>query len=332
MAGRSAEMVNKTFVRKDGSTFQVACAVATLETGAVAPGSVAPGTVVTFRDVTEVQRAELESRHDQKLESLGRLSAGLAHEINTPIQYVGDNTRFLASAYADMLELLLVYRDCMALSLGEVGWAERTVRAQQAETKADVEYLAAEIPTAVGQSLEGIERVAALVRAMKSFSYKDTAEQSYADLNEAIRTTLTVASNEVKYVADVVLDLAELPEVMCQRGDLSQVFLNLLVNAADALADRPERGEIRISSAVAGTTVVISFADNGSGIPERIRQSIFDPFFTTKGVGKGTGQGLALARAVLDKHGGSIDVRSVLGEGTEFTLRLPIAGRPDPSG
>ncbi|MDT5043831.1 MAG: hypothetical protein QOE51_4816, partial [Actinoplanes sp.] len=191
MVGRSAETVNKTFVRKDGSTFQVACAVATLETGAVALG-----TVVTFRDVTEVQRAELESRHDQKLESLGRLSAGLAHEINTPIQYVGDNTRFLASAYADMLELLLVYRDCMALSLGELGWAERTVRAQQAETKADVAYLAAEIPTAVGQSLEGIERVAALVRAMKSFSYKDTAEQSYADLNEAIRTTLTVASNE----------------------------------------------------------------------------------------------------------------------------------------
>jgi PAS domain S-box-containing protein len=326
MVGRSAEMVNKTFVRKDGSTFQVTCTVATLETGAVTPG-----TVVTFRDVTEMQRAELESRHDQKLESLGRLSAGLAHEINTPIQYVGDNTRFLASAYADMLELLLVYRDCMALSLGELGWAERTVRAQQAETKADVEYLAAEIPTAVSQSLEGIERVAALVRAMKSFSYKDTAEQSYADLNEAIRTTLTVASNEVKYVADVVLDLAELPEVMCQRGDLSQVFLNLLVNAADALADKPERGEIRISSAVAGPTVVISFVDNGSGIPEHIRQSIFDPFFTTKGVGKGTGQGLALARAVLDKHGGSIDVRSVMGEGTEFTLRLPIAGRPDTS-
>jgi C4-dicarboxylate-specific signal transduction histidine kinase len=219
----------------------------------------------------------------------------------------------------------------MALSLGELGWAERTVRAQQAETKADVEYLAAEIPTAVSQSLEGIERVAALVRAMKSFSYKDTAEQSYADLNEAIRTTLTVASNEVKYVADVVLDLGELPEVMCQRGDLSQVFLNLLVNAADALADKPERGEIRISSAVAGPTVVISFVDNGSGIPEHIRQSIFDPFFTTKGVGKGTGQGLALARAVLDKHGGSIDVRSVMGEGTEFTLRLPIAGRPDTS-
>jgi two-component system NtrC family sensor kinase len=325
-AGRSAEMTNETFRRKDGSTFPVAGTIAPLETG-----DAAPGTVVTFRDVTEVRRADLESRHDQKLESLGRLSAGLAHEINTPIQFVGDNTRFLASAYEDMLELLLVYRACMATSLGELDWAERSRRAQQAETKADLEYLSAEIPTAVGQSLEGIERVAALVRAMKSFSYKDATEQSYADLNEAIRTTLTVASNEVKYVADVVLDLAELPEVMCHRGDLNQVFLNLLVNAADALADKPERGEIKISSAVAGASVVLRFADNGSGIPERVQQSIFDPFFTTKGVGKGTGQGLALARAVLDKHGGSIEVRSVLGEGTEFTLCLPVAGVPDPS-
>jgi PAS domain S-box-containing protein len=313
--------VTEMFRRQDGSMFPVTCSVGQLETG---------GTVVTFRDVTLVHRAELESRHDQKLESLGRLSAGLAHEINTPIQFVGDNTRFLASAYEDMLELLLVYRACMAPSLGELGWAERTARAQAAEALADVEYLAAEIPTAVSQSLEGIERVAALVRAMKSFSYKDTAEQSYADLNEAIRTTLTVASNEVKYVADVVLDLGELPEVLCHRGDLNQVFLNLLVNAADALQDKGERGEIRISSAVDGSAVVLGFADNGSGISARVQQSIFDPFFTTKGVGKGTGQGLALARAVLERHGGSIEVRSVLGEGTEFTLRLPIAGPSTP--
>jgi signal transduction histidine kinase len=282
-------------------------------------------------DVTELRRAELEAGHDQKLESLGRLSAGLAHEINTPIQFVGDNTRFLAGAYEDMLELLLVYRSCMTHELGESAWAERTERAQAAEVKADVDYLAEEIPAAVRQSLEGVERVASLVRAMKSFSYKDSTEQTYADLNEAIRTTLTVARNEVKYVADVVLDLGELPDVLCHRGDLNQVFLNLLVNAADALADKgtSERGEIRISSAVDGPTVVLRFADNGSGIPEHIRQSIFEPFFTTKEVGKGTGQGLALARAVLDKHGGSIEVHSVVGEGTEFVLRLPVDGKPD---
>ena len=325
-AGQSVQTVDETFVRRDGTTFEVACSVAPLETGGGLPGA-----VVTFRDMTEVRRAELEARHDQKLESLGRLSAGLAHEINTPIQFVGDNTRFLADAYRDMLDLLLVYRECMAPALGELRWSERTERAQQAEAKADVEYLAAEIPAAVSQSLEGVERVASLVRAMKSFSYKDSTEQSYADLNEAIRTTLTVARNEVKYVADVVLDLGELPEVLCHLGDLNQVFLNLLVNAADALKDKAERGEIRISSRVEGPTAVLSFADNGTGIPEDIQQSIFEPFFTTKEVGKGTGQGLALARAVLEKHGGSIEVRSVVGEGTEFILRLPVAGKPDAS-
>ncbi|GAA3334797.1 hypothetical protein GCM10020358_00610 [Amorphoplanes nipponensis] len=325
-AGPSAQTVDETFVRRDGSTFGVACSVAPLETGGGLPGA-----VVTFRDMTEVRRVELETRHDQKLESLGRLSAGLAHEINTPIQFVGDNTRFLADAYRDMLELLLVYRECMAPALGELQWAERTRRAQQAEVKADIEYLATEIPAAVGQSLEGVERVASLVRAMKSFSYKDSTEQAYADLNEAIRTTLTVARNEVKYVADVTLDLGELPDVLCHLGDLNQVFLNLLVNAADALKDNAERGEIRISSRVQGGTAVLSFADNGTGIAEDVQQSIFEPFFTTKEVGKGTGQGLALARAVLEKHGGSIEVRSAIGEGTEFTLRLPIAGKQDAS-
>jgi PAS domain S-box-containing protein len=323
---QSAQTVDETFVRRDGSTFGVACSVAPLETGGGPPGA-----VVTFRDMTEVRRADLEASHDQKLESLGRLSAGLAHEINTPIQFVGDNTRFLADAYQDMLELLLVYRECMTPALGELQWGERTQRAQQAEAKADIEYLAAEIPAAVSQSLEGVERVASLVRAMKSFSYKDSSEQAYADLNEAVRTTLTVARNEVKYVADVVLDLGELPDVLCHLGDLNQVFLNLLVNAADALKDKEERGEIRITSTIAGPHVVISFADNGTGIPEDIQQSIFEPFFTTKEVGKGTGQGLALARAVLEKHGGAIEVRSAVGEGTEFILRLPIAGKQDAS-
>ncbi|GLY96770.1 PAS domain-containing sensor histidine kinase [Actinoplanes sp. NBRC 103695] len=279
----------------------------------------------------EARRAEVEARHALKLESLGRLSAGLAHEINTPIQFVGDNTRFLAEAYQDMLDLLLVYRACLAPTTGEVNWDERIRRAHEAEIKADIEYLAIEIPHAVSQSLEGTERVASLVRSMKSFSYKDSTEQAYADLNEAIRSTVTVARNEVKYVADVVLQLGELPDVRCHLGDLNQVFLNLLVNAADALTDKDERGEIRISSATDGPAAVIRFSDNGPGIPEDIQQSIFEPFFTTKGIGKGTGQGLALARAVMEKHGGSIGMRSVIGEGTEFILRLPIDGKQNAS-
>jgi PAS domain S-box-containing protein len=287
----------------------------------------APVVLGVLTDLRERHRRELAERHDLKMESLGRLSAGIAHEINTPIQFVGDNTRFLASAYEEMLALLLVYRECMDVSSGEVSWDERLQRAADAEREADIDYLTVEVPAAVAQSLEGIDRVASLVRAMKSFSYKDSSDRSYADLNEALTTTLTVARNETKYVADVVLDLGDLPEVLCHVGDLNQVFLNLVVNAADALHDRDQRGEIRITTRAEESMAVVTIADNGPGIPKELQCVIFEPFFTTKGVGKGTGQGLALARAVADKHGGTIEVHSEPGEGTEFVLRLPVDGK-----
>jgi signal transduction histidine kinase len=316
--------VNCSLLAGDGIAIPVELAVTRFPRGDGRPAEVLG--VVT--DLRARQQRELEARHDQKLESLGRLSAGIAHEINTPIQFVGDNTRFLASAYQDMLGLLLTYRECMDATSGQLSWEERTARATEAECQADIDYLAAEVPLAVEQSLEGIERVASLVRAMKSFSYKDAGDRTYADLNEALTTTLTVARNEVKYVADVTLDLGELPPVLCHVGDLNQVFLNLLVNAADALQDKGQRGEIRISTRTEGTTVVITIADNGSGIPPELQQVIFEPFFTTKEVGKGTGQGLALARnVVMEKHGGTIEVSSVPGEGTEFRLRLPVDGK-----
>jgi C4-dicarboxylate-specific signal transduction histidine kinase len=194
-----------------------------------------------------------------------------------------------------------------------------------AERTADVDYLAAEVPSAVAQTLEGIERVASLVRAMKSFSYRDSEDRSYADLNEALTTTLTVARNEVKYVADVVLDLGELPDVLCRVGDINQVFLNLLVNAADAMQGREGRGEIRVTTRVEDTTVVISIADNGCGVPEHLRQVIFEPFFTTKEVGEGSGLGLSTVDGIVGQSGGSVHVHSELGAGTAFTVRFPLA-------
>ncbi|NJC74219.1 PAS domain-containing protein [Planosporangium thailandense] len=324
--GRSIRIEDDVFTRKDGSTFPVSYSSAPLHVGLGVAG-----TVVVFRDITDLrerQRREVEDRHEQKLESLGRLSAGIAHEINTPIQFVGDNTRFLADAYQEMLDLLAVYRGCMDAAGGEVDWDERIRRAAQAERAADIDYLTAEVPIAVNQSLEGVERVASLVRAMKSFSYKDSTDRSYADLNEALTTTLTVARNEIKYVADVVLDLGELPEVLCRIGDLNQVFLNLVVNAADAMEGKGARGEIRIRTRAEGEMAVIRIADNGCGIPEHLQKMIFEPFFTTKEVGRGTGQGLALARAVVvDGHAGAIEVHSTPGEGTEFVLRLPVHGK-----
>jgi PAS domain S-box-containing protein len=294
-------------------------------------GVVRPGAVGALTDLRDRRQREMQQGHDQKLEALGRLSAGIAHEINTPIQFVGDNTRFLADAYEDMIQLLTAYRTCMDESTGELPWEERKGRIAAAEQAADIAYLSAEVPSAVAQSLEGIERVASLVQAMKAFSYKDSVERSYADLNEALETTLAVARNETKYVADVILDLQEIPPVLCHVGDLNQVFLNLLVNAADALRDKAAagggRGEIRVGTAVDGDHVVITVADNAGGIPPAIQAKIFEPFFTTKEVGKGTGQGLALARSVVqDKHGGTITLVSEPGEGSAFVLRLPVVG------
>jgi PAS domain S-box-containing protein len=286
------------------------------------------GLVGVIADISERKAREIEAQHAQKLESLGRLSAGIAHEINTPIQFVGDNTRFLAESYETMISLLLTYRQILDERAGALSWQERAEIVREAEAEAEIDYLAQEVPSAVRQSLEGIERMATIVRAMKAFSHPGQDQQAPADLNEALKATLTVARSETKDVADVVLELGEIPPVMCHLGDLNQVFLNMIVNAADAIEEKGERGEIRIRSRVDGEHVEIQVSDTGAGIPESIRLKVFDPFFTTKDVGRGTGQGLALARAVVqDKHDGVISLRSQAGVGTTFTIRLPVGGR-----
>ena len=291
------------------------------------------GLVGVLIEISERKAREMEAQHAQKLEALGRLSAGLAHEINTPIQFVGDNTRFLADSYHSMLQLLLVYRRVLNLEAGPLSWWERQELISQAEADADVEFLREEVPSAVRQSLEGVDRVATLVRAMKTFSHPGQAAQSPADINEAILATLTVARTQTKYVADVRVDLGELPLVVCTLGDLNQVFLNLIVNAADAIEDKGRLGHIEVSTRVEDDDVLVSVSDTGTGIPEDALPRIFDPFFTTKEVGRGTGHGLALARAIVEeKHAGTITVATEVGEGTTFTLRLPVRGRPAETG
>jgi two-component system, NtrC family, sensor kinase len=187
------------------------------------------------------------------------------------------------------------------------------------------------MPKAFQRTLDGVGRVTHIVRAMKEFAHPASNEQSAADINHALDTTLTVACNEYKYVARVETRFGELPEVMCNIGELNQVFLNLIVNAAHAIAQSGKdasTGVISISTEAVGPEISVSIADNGCGIPEKNRERIFDPFFTTKEVGKGTGQGLAIARSiVVEKHGGKIDVRSEVGGGTRFTIRLPLGGQ-----
>ncbi|WP_199509818.1 two-component system sensor histidine kinase NtrB [Nucisporomicrobium flavum] len=281
--------------------------------------------VFNARDVSERQRLELELRHAQKLESVGRLAAGIAHEINTPIQFVGDNARFLETAFADLNRLHEAYRELASPAADEAGHAALAATVERIADEIDIDFLLEEVPMALQQSLEGINRVAGIVRAMKAFGHPGSEEKTQADLGEAIANTLIVANNEIKYVADVVTDFAELPLVHCHLGDINQVVLNLVVNAAHAIsaADRG-RGTITVRTRLEDSQVVIEVADTGTGVPPEIADKLFDPFFTTKEVGTGTGQGLALVRTlVVDRHGGEVDFTSEPGVGTVFTVRLP---------
>ncbi len=286
-------------------------------------------------DVTQQREVENQLQQAQRLESIGQLAAGIAHEINTPTQYVGDNTRFLQEAFTDLMPVLektgaLV--KCMAESADEeaLGKSEAAA-ANDAIEEADVEYLVEEIPKALTQSLEGIERVAKIVKAMKSFSHPGVEDPTFVNLNEGIENTTTVATNEWKYVAEVELDLdPDLPNVRCVPGQMNQVVLNMIVNASHAIADKidpntGEKGKIRIATKGLGEEVEIRISDTGAGIPDEIIERVFDPFFTTKEVGKGTGQGLNIAHnVVVVQHGGSIRVESKVGEGTTFIVLVPV--------
>jgi two-component system, NtrC family, sensor kinase len=271
----------------------------------------------------------MELRQAQKLESVGRLASGIAHEINTPIQFVGDNTRFLEDSFASIKALLDKFAELRNAAASGAVSADLLREVQRVEHETDCAYLLDEIPQAIRQTMEGVDRVATIVRAMKEFAHPEGKAMMQADLNKALLSTMTVARNEWKYVADIETELGELPLVVCNVDDLNQVFLNLLVNAAHAIADVVKdggKGGIAIRTAAEGDKVHISIADTGAGIPEAIRTKVFDPFFTTKEVGRGTGQGLAIARSVIvDRHKGNLTFESEVGKGTTFHIWLPVS-------
>ncbi|MDQ3338798.1 MAG: ATP-binding protein [Myxococcota bacterium] len=255
-------------------------------------------------DVTREKQLETELRQAQKLESVGRMAAGIAHEINTPIQYISDSVDFVRDALADI--------------------------------PLEDDYLRENIPTALVRAADGAARIARIVASMKAFAH-DRKEMTAVDINQTIENTLTLSSNEYRYVADVVTDLGAVPAVWLHAGDLQQVLLNIVVNAAEAIADNAgdfglaRRGRITIKTRNDGKQVVISIADTGSGMSDPVRAQIFEPFFTTKAVGKGVGQGLAVARSlIVERYHGSLVFESQLGHGTEFTIRLPAFTAEDP--
>jgi signal transduction histidine kinase len=294
--------------------------------------------LVVARDISEReaaekerQRIEVQLRHAQKLESIGQLAAGVAHEINTPTQYIGDNLRFIHDAFKDVFSVI----DEAAAAVAEAGSpaGPGLLRIAQRSEAADLDYLRGELPKAIEQSLEGVNRVAKIVGAMKAFSHPGGEDKAPADLNHAIESTITVSRNEWKYVADLVLDLdRDLPEVPCLLGEVNQVVLNLVVNAAHAISDAVGRsgkkGTITVRTRREEGWVAVEVGDTGGGIPVAIQGRVFDPFFTTKEVGRGSGQGLSIAHSVVvDKHGGTIQFESEEGKGTVFTFRLPLAGK-----
>jgi PAS domain S-box-containing protein len=296
-----------------------------------AKGGERTGFIITGADVTDRMVLELQLRQAQKLEGIGQLAAGIAHEINTPTQFVGDNIRFLKDSWGPVAEFLnfcgTLQSECATGQLS----GEHLQQFCELHKKCDLEYLSEHIPKAIDLCLEGVKRIAKIVKGFKEFSHPGSEEKQTINLNQAIETTISVAKHEWKYCADVVTAFDEdLPAVPCLIGEFNQVILNLIVNSAHAISSAAEKngsgkGTITISTRREGDWARIAVGDTGAGIPAEIRSRVFEPFFTTKEVGKGTGQGLALAHAaIVKRHQGQLWFESELGKGTTFFIRLPL--------
>jgi PAS domain S-box-containing protein len=319
--------------RKDGSVFPAEVMLSPFERDGE---TVLHGVV---RDVAERRNAEKEKGklqakllHAQKLEAVGQLAAGIAHEINTPTQYVANNITFLSEVIDDVQEIVEQFVQLIAFAKENKALTPEQI-SQAEELLEDVGWdeLATEIPDAINQSMEGLQRVTSIVQAMKEFSHPGSREKADTDINQVITTTVTVARNEWKYVADLETRLdPDLPLIPCLADEIGQVILNMIVNGTHAIAEKlgensTEKGQIVLQTSHDETGVEIRITDTGAGIPEEILPRIFDPFFTTKKVGKGTGQGLAISHDVItEKHKGSLTCESRVGNGTTFIIRLPL--------
>jgi signal transduction histidine kinase len=286
-------------------------------------------TVAREEEIQKRKGLEIQLLQAQKLESIGQLAAGIAHEINTPMQFVYDNIEFLSDSSDKLLMVVEAYQRNLNATGPQRSWQERSAEVDQVIQDTRFDHIRQEIPNAIQESREGIQRVINIVRAMKEFSHPGQEDKVGVDLNNAVCSTMTITRNRWKYAAELELDLdPDLPTLRCVPAEINQVLLNLIVNAADAIVERigentGQKGVITVRTRRAGERIVVEVSDTGCGIPEEIRNRIFDPFFTTKDVGKGTGQGLAITyNVIVNKHHGSLEVESEIGVGTTFRLSL----------
>lgn len=325
--GSSHHVDGDVFWHKNGTSFSADYIVCPTRND----NSEVTGAVLTFRNLTNIKLEEAKRIHSMKLESIGELSAGIAHEINTPIQFIGSNISFLQDCFDDLLALLQAYEKLKAKVENNEEVKELIEAIDAAAEEADIEYLIEEGPRAFEQTQHGVDRVTKLILGLKGFARSGEGEsKGPADINEIIYNTLTVCKNAYKFVAELETDLAELPSIPIYAGDIGQVLVNLVVNAAHAIEEhrKPNSplGKLSIKSYAKDGSVYISVTDTGGGIPENLKERIFDPFFTTKEVGKGSGQGLAISRTIIhERHNGELSFESVVGEGTTFTIRLPCS-------
>jgi signal transduction histidine kinase len=296
------------------------------------------GIAIMGADITDRKNLEAQLQQSQKMEAIGQLAAGIAHEINTPTQFVGDNTRFFQDAFEDLVDIIKIYKELIESSKSGSLTDELIQTSEKRIEEFDFDYLEEEIPIAIQHTLKGVSRIAKIVQAMKIFAHPGGEEKEPADINKEIEKTITISRNEWKYVAKLETDFDEsLSLVPCFQAELNQVILNMIVNAAHAIAEANKEnpsqlGTIRIRTRREDDWAKIYISDTGSGIPQEIQHKIFDLFFTTKDPGKGTGQGLAISHSVIvEKHKGAITLDSREGKGTTFIIGLPLVPEPEQS-
>jgi PAS domain S-box-containing protein len=294
------------------------------------------GVILTFHDITERKIMEKQLVQAQKLEAIGQLAEGITHEINTPTQSIGDNTRFFKDAFDNICRLLGKYEQLLKAAKSGAAPGGLIKEVEETAREINLAYLTEEVPKGIQRTLEGIERVTKILRAMKEFSHPRSLEKTSININKAIETTITVARNEWQYVAEMITDLdPNLPMVPCLPGEFNQVILNVIINAVHAIADvvgdgSVGKGTIKVSTHRNNDWAEIRISDTGTGIPKEFQPRVFDSFFTTKKGGKGTGQGLTIAHSVIaGKHGGAISFDTEVGKGTTFIIRLPVGDKAE---